>query len=253
MDDPISRAADLIRASGRAVAFTGAGISAESGIPTYRGRGGLWSRHDPNKYASLDYFLHDPSCYWAFFRELRPLLDRARPNPGHVALAELESRGALSAVITQNIDGLHQAAGSARVLELHGTARRAHCMDCGRAFTIEAVFPLLAGDLPPRCAGCGGVLRPAVVFFGEALPAGVFEEAIAEARASDLVLAVGSSLTVYPAAAVPEIARSAGARILIVNVDPTPVDPAADLLFHDEAGRILPRILAALTQHRDFH
>ncbi|MCK4546551.1 MAG: NAD-dependent deacylase [Candidatus Eisenbacteria sp.] len=247
MDKRVERAADLIRQARHAIAFTGSGISAESGIPTYRGAGGVWHKYDPAKYASIDYFLKDPSYWWRFFRELRgPLLQKARPNQGHLALARLEAEGHLPAVITQNIDGLHQAAGSRNVIELHGTARRTSCMDCGTAFPIDEILPILDREIPPRCPRCEGNLRPSVILFGEALPPDALEKADHETRAADLVIVVGSSLAVYPAASIPEMAKTNGAGLIIVNVDPTPMDSVADVVFHNSAGTVLPQIVARI-------
>ncbi len=247
MNGRIDRAARFLRDARHAVALTGAGVSAESGIPTYRGEGGFWRKYDPDRYASYDYFLQDPSYYWRFFLEIRhPLLEKSRPNQAHLCLARLEADGRLVSVITQNIDGLHQAAGSKTVRELHGSARLARCMSCKTEYTIDEVLPAESAEIPPRCEGCGGVVRPGVVLFGESLPPDVLDRAIAEAQASDLLITIGSSLTVYPAAAIPEIARAGGARLIVVNVDPTPVDLVADVVFHARAGAILPQILARI-------
>lgn len=228
---------------GGVVAFTGAGISAESGIPTYRGVGGFWTKYDPGKYASVDYFLMDPSYYWSFFRDtLGPLLHEARPNQAHLALARLEDAGKVSAVITQNIDGLHQAAGSKKVIELHGSSRRFSCMNCHRPYTLDEAEGALEEALPPRCSGCEGVLRPDIVFFGEMLPVGAMEEASLLARQASLMLIVGSSLVVYPAAQIPAIALTAGARLAIVNDEPTPMDGHVVWVFHEKAGEFLPKL-----------
>jgi NAD-dependent deacetylase len=222
------------------VAFTGAGISAESGIPTYRGAGGVWHKYDPSKYADIGQFLEDPSYYWSFFRDVRyPVLRAAEPNAAHRALARLEERGRLRAVITQNIDGLHQAAGSHRVLELHGNTRRIRCMKCGGMYTMDEVYRQIESRLPPLCSGCNGPLKPDVVFFGESLPHDVLEKALTEARSCDLFLVVGSSLVVHPAASLPMIAKEGGARVVIVNRDPTPLDPLADLVIRDGASDTL--------------
>jgi NAD-dependent deacetylase len=226
------------------VAFTGAGISSESGIPTYRGEGGLWTKYDPSLYASISHFRQDPSYYWNFFREVRfPLLKKARPNKAHFALAELESRRKLESVITQNIDGLHQEAGSSRVIELHGTTRVIRCPDCSREYSIDEAFSLLEVENPPLCPKCRGVLRPAVVFFGETLDPRVLDEAYQEAASCDFLLAVGSSLVVYPAADMPVRAKRAGAKLAIFNVDPTPLDDMADYVFHKRASDSLAKVL----------
>lgn len=230
--------------AGGIVAFTGAGVSAESGIPTYRGTGGFWTKYDPEKYASIDYFRQDPSYYWSFFRDTRlELLRHPKPNPAHLALAELEARGQLRAVITQNIDGLHQAAGSKKVIELHGSSRSFHCLECRKAYTLEEVEAELERHLPPRCADCNGILRPDIVFFGELLPDGAMTEAQGLALSASLLLVVGSSLVVYPAAQIPLLAKSCGARLAIINDEPTPADDLADWVLTGKAGEILPQLL----------
>jgi NAD-dependent deacetylase len=238
---PSTQSLETLRAQAtRIVAFTGAGISAESGIPTYRGDEGVWNRYDPDKYANIDYFNHDPAYYWRFFQEVRaPVLHRAKPNPGHQALARMERRGALRAVITQNIDGLHQMAGSERVLELHGNTRRIACLKCRRIYDLDAVTRLLASGIPPVCSACRGVLKPEVVFFGEALPQAVLAEAMQEAMTCDLFLAVGSSLVVQPAASLPVHAKQNRAKLVIINKQATPLDSMADLVIRDSASTVL--------------
>jgi NAD-dependent deacetylase len=231
---------ELISSAQRLVAFTGAGISAESGIPTYRGDDGVWHKYDPGKYANIDYFLDDPSYYWNFFKEVRyPVLRKARPNPAHRALAALEERGTLRTLITQNIDGLHQAAGSQRVLELHGNTRRIICLDCATGYGMDEVHSRLATHLPPTCPTCEGRLKPDVVFFGESLPGDVLNEAVKESRSCDLFLVVGSSLVVQPAASLPVLAKQQGAQLAILNKDPTPLDELADLVLHRGASELL--------------
>jgi NAD-dependent deacetylase len=235
---------ELVAASERLVAFTGAGISAESGIPTYRGEGGVWNRYDPGKYANIDYFMQDPSYYWNFFRDVRyPVLKRAHPNPAHRALAELETRGSLGSLITQNIDGLHQEAGSSNVLELHGNTRRIVCLDCGRKHTLDEVYELTGKSLPPVCTACSGRLKPDVVFFGEALPEAVLAQAVEDSQDCDLFLVVGSSLVVQPAATLPALAARGGAKLVIVNKGPTPLDSIADLVLNDAASEVLGGLL----------
>ena len=230
--------------AGGIVAFTGAGVSAESGIPTYRGTGGFWTKYDPDKYASIDYFERDPSYYWSFFRDTRlNLLRHPKPNPAHRTLAELEARGHLRAVITQNIDGLHQAAGSRRVIELHGSSHKFHCLNCRKLFTLEEVETELRRRLPPRCDACAGLLRPDIVFFGEMLPPDALQEANILASEASLLLVVGSSLVVYPAAQIPLVAKNCGARLAIINDEPTPADHLAEWVLLGKAGEILPELL----------
>lgn len=225
------------------VAFSGAGLSAESGIPTYRGAGGLWNEYDPNKYADIDYFMYDPSYYWRFFRDVRfPILRNAKPNAGHYALAELEKRGKCRSVITQNIDGLHHEAGQRQVTELHGNTRRFYCMECSSPKTLDEAHELVSRDLPPRCS-CGGLIRPDVVFFGEALPVEALEEATRDALECDVFLVLGSSLVVQPAAQLPIMAKRQGAKLIIINIGETPLDSAADFVFDESASSILSRLV----------
>ena len=239
----ITRAAELVARARRGVALTGAGISAESGIPTFRGEGGLWRQYDPVKVATLDRFMADPGEYWRVARERGPAVLAARPNAGHRALAGLEAAGHLDAVVTQNTDGLHQDAGSLRVIELHGSGRTVQCLDCGTLESRAEVQVRLARELPPRCAMCGGTfLKPAVVFFGEAMPAAAVNEAYELARSADLMLVVGSSLVVYPAADIPIAAVRAGVPMLIVNAEPTPFDDLAEVVIHGRAGDVLPEL-----------
>lgn len=239
-------AADL-KNSRYAVAFTGAGISAESGIPTYRGEGGLWTKYDPTLYASINYFLQDPSSYWNFFREVRyPMLNKVKPNPAHLALAKMEQVGKLRTVVTQNIDGLHQEAGSSSVIELHGTTRVISCVKCSLPYTIDQAFTFMQEECPPLCPECRGVLRPAVVFFGEPLNPQILHMVYEEAANCDFLLAVGSSLVVYPAADIPLRAKQGGATLVIINKDPTPLDDLADYVIHEEAGKVLPQVVLSL-------
>jgi NAD-dependent deacetylase len=240
--------ARLLKDAARAVALTGAGASAASGMPTYRGAGGSWTRYDPNKYASIDFFRADPSYYWNFFRDERyPALSRAEPNPVHHSLAALEASGKLSAVVTQNIDGLHQRGGSKRVLELHGNSRRFLCEQCSAEHELEAVRLLVDQAIPPVCPGCGQTcLRPDVVLFGESLPARVLAESGREMAETGLVVVVGSSLVVQPAASLPLMALQGGAALAILNIDPTPLDELAKLVVRAPADQVLPAALELL-------
>ncbi|HEX6488622.1 MAG TPA: Sir2 family NAD-dependent protein deacetylase [Candidatus Dormibacteraeota bacterium] len=243
-DSSHRRAAELIAAARRGVAFTGAGISAESGIPTFRGEGGLWKRYDPFKVASIQHFMTDPASYWSVARERGRESLAAQPNAGHLALAALEGAGHLTAVVTQNTDGLHAAAGSRQVIELHGSGRRVRCLDCGAEEPRAEVQARLDRELPPRCLVCGGVhIKPTVVFFGEAMPAAATAAAFDLARGCDLMLVVGSSLVVYPAADVPTAAVDAGAPLVIVNAEPTPLDDQADVVIRGRSGEVLPALL----------
>jgi len=247
IDAELAVAARLVASARYLVAFTGAGISAESGVPTFRGEDGLWKRFDPEKVASLPAFLRDPSDYWRFSRDHRPRT--ADPNPAHRALGELERRGKLQAVITQNTDGLHVRAGSTRVIELHGHSHRVRCLDCRAEYPRAEVDAMARLHIPPRCPRCDGrYLKPAVVFFGESLPAIPFAAAQAEAGRADLLLIVGTSLRVYPAAGIPRLAHDHGAQLVVLNAEPTPFDSRAACLLRGAAGQLLPRLLELITK-----
>jgi len=238
----LEQVAALLGTARLAIAFTGAGISVESGIPHFRGEGGLWTKFDPYKVAHIDTFRRDPAQYWTYSLEHRRA--DAEPNPAHRALVDLERRGHLRAVITQNTDGLHQKAGSGQVIELHGSSRSVVCLDCEARFARADIDRLNREHCPPSCPSCGGqFLKPTVVLFGEALPEAALREAQALARAADVVLIVGSSLQVYPAAGIPRLARQHGAQLCIINAEPTPVDEVATVVVHGKAGEVLPEIV----------
>jgi NAD-dependent deacetylase len=247
--DVVDSLIDLVNASERIVAFTGAGISTESGIPDYRGPGGVWERGTP---PTIDDFLNNSETrreYWERRRTSYPELRAKKPNAGHLALAEMEWQGILIGVITQNIDGLHQKAGNSpeHVVELHGTAHRIRCLKCGHSCDAEEIQKrLYAGETEPACEICGGMLRAATILFGESLPPDALNRGLELARDCDLMLVVGSSLVVNPAAKLPLVARQAGAKIAIVNRTPTPLDGAADLIVNAEAGPTLAAVANAL-------
>jgi NAD-dependent deacetylase len=243
----VERAAELLSAARRGVAFTGAGASAESGIPTFRGAGGLWTKYDPVKVASIDSFMQDPTAYWMVSKERGGIALAARPNPGHLALVALEAAGVLVAIVTQNTDGLHQASGSRRVVEVHGSSRTVQCLDCGTRESRAVVQARLAVQMPPLCKSCGGLfLKPTVVLFGEPMPLPAMHEALALAQSADVMLVVGSSLVVHPAADIPLAAVRAGANLIIINTEPTPFDSLAEVVIHGRAGEVLPEILTLL-------
>jgi NAD-dependent deacetylase len=214
----------------------------ESGIPHFRGKGGLWTMFDPYKVAHIDTFRLDPAQYWTY--SLNHRRADAEPNAAHLALVELERRGHLRAVVTQNTDGLHQKAGSGRVIELHGSSHSVVCLDCEASFPRAEIDRLNREHCPPNCPACGGrYLKPTVVLFGEPLPVRALHEAQALAIAADVLLVVGSSLQVFPAAGVPRLARENGAEVCIVNAEPTPFDDRAAIVIHGKAGEILPDIV----------
>lgn len=239
----IERAAELLRRSRRAVAFTGAGVSAESGIRTFRGEGGLWRQYDPEKVSSIAYFREDPSAYWTVSRERWQTYRQARPNPGHYALAELEAAGHLAGVVTQNTDGLHADAGTRNLVQLHGNGREVVCLDCGNREPRAEVQARLEAQMPPRCLLCGGShMKPDVVLFGEPMPLREVTLAFELAAACDLMLVAGSSLVVYPAADVPLAAVQSGAPLVIVNAEPTPFDGLAEVVIRGRSGEVLPEL-----------
>jgi NAD-dependent deacetylase len=245
--DRVERAAELLSAAQRGVAFTGAGVSAESGIPTFRGAGGLWTKYDPVKVSSIDSFMQDPTAYWMVSKERGGITLAARPNPGHIALAALEAAGKLVAIVTQNTDGLHQASGSRRVVEIHGSSRTVQCLDCGIRESRAVVQARLAVQMPPQCKACGGThLKPTVVLFGEPMPAAAMHEALALAQGADVMLVVGSSLVVRPAADIPLAALRAGAKLIIINTEPSPLDSAAEVVLTGRAGELLPALLSLI-------
>ena len=236
----VERLAELVRTLQPCVALTGAGISTESGIPDFRSAGGIWATYDPMEVASIDGFRRDPARAWEFYARRLAVLGDAEPNPGHDALARLEELGLVGAVVTQNVDGLHQRAGSRDVIEVHGSIRGAVCLRCGARATFERVLELLP---LPRCE-CGEVLKPGVVMFGELLPVAAIERATELARAARLLLVVGSSLEVHPVAGLPFETLRRGGTLAIVNRGPTALDEHADVRLDGSAGELLQRVLA---------
>ena len=217
---------ELLQQAKHAVVLTGAGISTLSGIPDFRGAGGLYTRTDidANKLFDLDYFMKDQRYYYEHSKDFLYNLDEKEPNIVHTTLARLEEKGVIHAVITQNIDLLHQKAGSRKVLELHGSPLLHHCLSCGKSWSFEEMAPRVRAGEVPACDKCGGIVKPDIVFFGEGLPEYALTEAEREAREADLMLVLGTSLTVYPAAAVPEITLRCGGKLAIINRDPTHLD-----------------------------
>jgi len=246
-DAALAEAAALLRRARAGIAFTGAGVSVESGIPHFRGAGGLWTKFDPYKVAHIDTFRKDPAQYWTY--SLNHRRTDAAPNPAHRALVELERQGHLRAVVTQNTDGLHQQAGSGRVIELHGSSHEVVCLDCEARLPRDQADRMNREHCPPSCPACGGrFLKPTVVLFGEALPVGPLRDAQALAMAADVVLVVGSSLQVYPAAGIPRLAREHGADLCIVNAEATPFDHLAAVVLHGKAGEILPQVVRRVAE-----
>jgi NAD-dependent deacetylase len=228
------------------VVLTGAGVSTESGIPDFRSPSGLWATFDPLEYGSIEAFRADPLKVWSFYKPRVAMLTEAEPNPAHLALAELERRGFVEAVVTQNIDLLHGRAGSKEVVEVHGSIRTATCPGCGERYPLEQVLELLDDADAPACPACGAILKPDVVFFGELLPPEAIERAYELSRRTRLLLVVGSALEVYPIAGLPEETLAAGGALAIVNHGRTPYDGRAVLRVGGSAGEILPAVAAAL-------
>jgi len=223
--------------------LTGAGVSTESGIPDFRSATGIWARYDPMEYATIDAFRRDPAKVWDFYSKRLDVLRQAQPNPAHLGLAELERRGLVEAVITQNVDRLHEQAGSQNVIEVHGSIRSASCLACGHREEYERVLELLP---VPECERCAAVLKPDVVMFGELMPEAELERAFELARSAALLLVVGSSLEVYPVAGIPEEALACGARLAIINRGSTPYDGRAVLRIDAPAGETLALVVATL-------
>jgi NAD-dependent deacetylase len=245
VSDEIEQAARLIREAEMVIALTGAGISTESGIPDFRSPGGLWTRYDPMLYATFESFVNDPSRFWEMAAELNPLLENAEPNPAHLALGELERLGKCQAVITQNIDNLHQRAGSSDVLELHGTFRTGTCLKCGAAHDYEEIKNSADSGQVPRCKECDGPIKPDVVLFGEPLNAPVLHRAVELASDCDLMLVIGCGLEVFPAASLPTYTHRNQGKLVFINVASTAYDDLADLIILEQAGIALPRVVEA--------
>jgi NAD-dependent deacetylase len=244
MDREVDRLAQLVRERQPCVVLTGAGISTESGIPDFRSPTGIWAQYDPMEYATISAFRRDPAKVWDFYGRRFEMLARARPNAGHVALAELERRGLVTAVVTQNIDGLHERAGSREVIEVHGSIRTASCLACGENVPLGEVVAALQGSPAPGCPSCGEILKPDVVMFGELLPAAAIDRAFELARMAGLLLVVGSSLEVHPVAGLPEETLAAGGELAIVNRGGTPYDGRATVVIDGVAGETLTAVAA---------
>ncbi len=243
----IEQARQWIEAARAVAVLTGAGISAESGIPTFRGAGGLWRQYRPEQLATPEAFARDPRLVWEWYDWRRQIIARAQPNPGHLALVRLEERAARFTLITQNVDGLHERAGSRRVIKLHGDIWMVRCLACGQEFRDErAPLP----ELPPRCQ-CGGLLRPGVVWFGEALPPGAWEQAEQAARTADVFIVVGTSAVVYPAAGLAPLAQASGARVIEVNPEETPFSASVDCTLRGRAGEVLPELVGSAHNRGD--
>ncbi len=243
-DAEIDQAARLLVEARFAVALTGAGISTPSGIPDFRSPGkGMWEFVDPAEVASIWAYREHPERFYEWIRPLMKALRKAQPNPAHKALARLERMGVLHWIITQNIDALHQKAGSRRVIEVHGHTRTATCLVCGHREPTDTMWDrVMAGEMPPPCPKCGGLMKPDVVLFGEMLPAEAITQAQEIALFADLMLVVGSSLEVMPAADLPRLTLRSGGKVIIVNLSPTDLDAQAAVVLRGDVAKILPRL-----------
>jgi NAD-dependent deacetylase len=254
-DKALETIAAWIAASRSTVVFVGAGLSTESGIPDFRSPGGLWDRYDPEEFTYQNFIASESARikYWRMGTEVYTLMKAAQPNAAHLAIAELEGMGLLEAVITQNIDGLHFKAGNtpARVIELHGTVMHVTCLDCGRRYERDEIQERLAqGEQVPRCDDCRGLLKPATIAFGQAMPERETAEAYRLSSSCELFIVIGSSLVVHPAASMPVLAKENGARLVIINRDPTTCDRMADLIFRGQAGPVMADILSRVRKLR---
>ena len=236
----LEKARDWVQKASSIAVLTGAGVSAESGVPTFRDAAGLWNQFRPEDLATPEAFARNPKTVWEWYSWRRSIIDQARPNAAHFALAELQQRVSRLTLITQNVDGLHQEAGSQRVLEIHGSIWRLRCTECGRVW-IDRSVPL---KLLPKCA-CSGLARPDVVWFGESLPQEVWQTAEAAASGCDFFLAVGTSAVVYPAAGLAKTAKRSGAKTIEINLEPTPISAFVDCTITGPAAKIVPKLLPA--------
>jgi len=230
--------ADKIKTAQHVVVSTGAGVSAESGVPTFRGEDGIWKKMNPEELASIDGFMRNPDLVWEWYQHRRKIVSEVQPNPGHFAIAEMENLFPRFTLITQNVDNLHYRAGSSEVLELHGNITRNKCLDCNTFYDEE--IDLEAGL--PTCS-CGGRIRPDVVWFGEMLPTRVLEAAFRAAEDADLFFTVGTSALIQPAASLPQIALRSGAFVVEVNIEPTPMTGHVGAFLQGKSGEVLPRVI----------
>jgi NAD-dependent deacetylase len=242
----IEELAALLRERQPCVVLTGAGVSTESGIPDFRSPDGIWAQYDPMEYATIDAFHEDPEKVWRFYAPRYSMLASAEPNDAHRSLFELEQRGFVSALITQNIDMLHERAGSLGAVEVHGSIRESHCLRCDLSYTLAEVVALLEASPVPRCPNCNSVLKPGVVMFGELLPQEALDRSFELAREAALLLVVGSALEVQPVAVLPWETRQSGGKVAIVNLGPSAFDDHATLKIDGKAGEVLPALVAAL-------
>lgn len=240
-------AQDIVRAK-KTVALSGAGMSVESGIASFRGKGGLWEKYDPEEYGHISTLRNAPEKAWIMLREMHLEINKAKPNRGHYALAELEKMGLLRCIITQNVDGLHHVAGNKEIVEFHGNLLTVSCMDCGHQVPSTAIA---LDKIPPRCEKCRGPVKPDAVFFGEAIPHDALTRANQESRSCELMLVVGTSAIVYPAASMPEVAKRSGARVVEINPSETPLTGhLSDYIVKGPSGEVLEKAVAKVKELR---
>lgn len=251
-DRSLTKAAAILANAQRVVCLTGAGVSAESGVATFRdAQSGLWSTFDPQQLASQEGFAANPGLVWRWYMRRLEMVEQAAPNPGHLALAELEHLLPNFTLITQNVDNLHERAGSHEILHLHGSIVRFRCNQCGEPHMLQDAER--QSEVPPHCASCGGLVRPAVVWFGEMLPGRVTQRAYLVTESCDVMLVVGTSGVVYPAAQLPQLAKNLGAAVIDVNPEYNPIAEIADVVLQKPGGKILPRLVAHLKEVRSSH
>ena len=255
MEDKLSQVAGWILRANKVVVFSGAGLSTESGIPDFRSPGGVWDRYNPEDFYFQNFLASETSRekYWQMATEMYEPMKKAQPNLAHLAIAEMERLGKLDCVITQNIDGLHFKAGNSKekVIQLHGTAMFVSCLSCGKSYDREVIQERIQkGVKAPTCDDCGGPLKPATISFGQSMPERETEEAYHRSSSSDLFIAIGSSLVVQPAASMPLVAKRNGAKLVIINLDPTPYDTMADLVIHGQAGTVMASILEKVKEKK---
>jgi NAD-dependent deacetylase len=247
INEKIRKATEIIKNSNYIVVFSGAGISTESGIDDFRSPGGLWERYDPSTYASYHYFLEDPTLFWKMQKEVDELIDEANPNQAHLVIAELEKMGKIKAIITQNIDMLHQKAGSgkygAKIYQLHGEYGKLHCVKCNKEFEFGEID---TKNVEYPVCECSGYIKPKVVLFGESLPYGVLEGAMYECCQADCLIIVGSSLLIYPANQMPLIAKQYGSQLILINRENTIMNDLADIFLKGSAGEIFTELIKEL-------
>ncbi|TFF87382.1 MAG: NAD-dependent deacylase [Promethearchaeota archaeon] len=248
-ESKLDKAAEIIKNSENIVIFSGAGISTESGIPDFRSENGIWTRYDPSVHANYFVFLENPEPFWTMHNELSDELDEAEPNKAHKAIAELEKMGKIKSVITQNIDMLHQKAGSGKyedvpIYELHGSYAKIQCIKCGAEYKLDEINTRV--NPYPVCEKCDGYIKPKVILFGESLPLGVFDSAIKSVKEADCLIIVGSSLQISPANSVPLTAKQHGVKVIFINKEHTIMDDLADVFLMGKAGEIFTKIMQKL-------